>query len=129
MKVTHTLIVAFLFLSCICYSQGTDLLVEGKFVGQFTWDRTVGEIDVKANHEFMLSTYDLSGKLKNTVSGQWQLDGKKLRLNEATGREIVLEKHDDVWYIVGENGYTCEARFYQNKNLDDYLLQLRMAGC
>jgi hypothetical protein len=129
MKITYSLLVAFLFMSVICMAQGKQLPVEGKFVGQFTWDRTVAEIEVKADHEFVVKTYDHSGNLKNTSVGEWQLEGKKLLLTEATGRQIVLEKYEDMWYVVGENGYTCEAKFYQNKSLDDYLLQLKSAGC
>lgn len=119
----------FILIASFCKSQTTSIAITGNYIGQSVTDRLVMTIEVKENHKYVLKTYDSSRKLQNKTKGKWTLDGDKLVLNEKSGTTTVLEKYKDIWYVTDKNGVTCLARFYQNKDQNEFWAELMRQGC
>lgn len=129
MKHSITILAALLLVAGICRSQTSSASVTGNYIGQFTNDRAVGTINIRQNHKFILKTYDATQKLQRKVKGEWSLNGDKIVLKEKSGTVIVLEKTGDTWYISDKKGYSCLARFYQNRDPKEFWQDLQSSGC
>lgn len=129
MKRTILFLSTFILIASFCKSQTSSIAITGNYIGQSVTDRMVMTIEVKENHKYVLKTYDSNRKLQKKINGKWALDGDKLVLNEKSGTTTVLEKYKDIWYIADKNGVTCHARFYQNKDQNEFWAQLMRQGC
>ena len=117
---------AFILIAGFCKSQTA---VMGNYIGRSIADQVVVTIEVKQHHHYVLKTYDPNKKLQKKVKGKWTVDGNKLVLQEKSGTITVLEKYNDTWYVAGPNGYVCLAKFYQNKDPNEFWTQLMKEGC
>ncbi len=129
MKSANYLIGLFLLIAGMCNSQSTSKTMVGNYVGEFTWEKTVGKLQVLADNTYLLEIYDWRGDIEKTIRGRWAADGEKLVLTEKVGKVTVLEHNNDMWYIVGDNGYSCIAKFYYNVDLKEYMGKRKGAGC
>jgi len=136
------LISAFLLITSLCKSQAPASTVTGNFIGQSVWDNSVMTIEVKPNHKYVLKTYTpgKAAKVKTKWpfreqnKGTWSVEGERLVLTEKSGKITVLEKYQDIWYLVDKNrpvlkSYSYQAKFYQNKDQKVFWEELRAAGC
>lgn len=126
---TVLLLATFVLIASFCRSQIASRAIPGNYIGQSVTDRKVMTVDVKENHKYVLKTYDSKRKLQKKIKGKWTFDGDKLVLVENTGKTTVLEKYNDIWYIADKNGRSCLARFYQNKDPNEFWAQLVKEGC
>ncbi len=129
MKHCILFLTALILITNFCKSQITSTEITGNYTGQSTTDRVVITIEVKQNHEYVLTTYDSNRKLQKEVKGEWTLNEDKLVLIEKSGLSTVLQKYKDTWYIADKNGRTCLARFYQNKDQNEFWADLMRKGC
>jgi hypothetical protein len=118
-----------ILIASFCKSQSSSKAITGNYIGQSMSDRIVMTIEVKENHKYILKTYDSNRKLQKKIKGKWAFVGDKLILNEKSGTTTVLEKHIDIWYIADQNGLTCLARFYQNRDQNEFWADLMRQGC
>jgi hypothetical protein len=119
-------LITFILFSVFCKSQKA---FTGNYIGQSVKDLVVITIEVKENHKYILKTYDLNRKLQKKIKGKWTIDGDKLVLKEKCGTSIVLERFQDIRYIVDKSGHMCLAKFYKNKDQNEYWAELMKAGC
>jgi hypothetical protein len=129
MKQTILFLSALIMITSFCKSQTSSVAITGNYIGQSVADRMVMTIDVKENNKYVLKTYDSNRKLQKKSKGKWTLDGEKLVLNEKSGTTIVLKKYKDTWFVADKNGTTCLARFYQNKDQNEFWAELMRQGC
>ena len=129
MKQIILILTTFILSASLCKSQTSSNTIKGNYIGQSVTDRVVMTIEVKENNQYVLKTYDSNRKFQKKFKGKWTFDGEKLMLTEKSGTTIVLEKDKDTWFIKDKNGTTCLARFYQNKDQDEFWSELMRQGC
>ena len=129
MKRIILILTTFILYASLCKSQTSSNIIKGNYIGQSVTDLIVMTIEVKENNQYILKTYDSNRKFQKKFKGKWTFDGEKLMLTEKSGTTIVLEKHKDAWFIKDKNGTTCLARFYQNKDQDEFWSELMRQGC
>ena len=129
MKRIILILTTFILSASLCKSQTSSNKIKGNYIGQSVTDRVVMTIEVKENNQYILKTYDSNRKLQKKYKGKWTFDGEKLMLTEKSGTTIVLEKYKDTWFIKDKNGTMCLARFYQNKDQDEFWSELMRQGC
>ncbi|MCF8424046.1 MAG: hypothetical protein K9H41_06865 [Bacteroidia bacterium] len=129
MKRIILILTTFILYASLCKSQTSSNIIKGNYIGQSVTDLIVTTIEVKENNQYILKTYDSNRKFQKKFKGKWTFDGEKLMLTEKSGTTIVLEKDKDTWFIKDKNGTTCLARFYQNKDQDEFWSELMRQGC
>ena len=129
MKRIILILTTFILYASLCKSQTSSNIIKGNYIGQSVTDLIVMTIEVKENNQYILKTYDSNRKFQKKFKGKWTFDGEKLMLTEKSGTTIVLEKDKDTWFIKDKNGTTCLARFYQNKDQDEFWSELMRQGC
>ena len=129
MKRIILILTTFILYASLCKSQTSSNIIKGNYIGQSVTDLIVMTIEVKENNQYILKTYDSNRKFQKKFKGKWTFDGEKLMLTEKSGTTIVLEKYKDTWFIKDKNGTTCLARFYQNKDQDEFWSELMRQGC
>lgn len=129
MKRIILILTTFILSASLCKSQTSSNKIKGNYIGQSVTDRVVMTIEVKENNQYILKTYDSNRKFQKKFKGKWTFDGEKLMLTEKSGTTIVLEKYKDTWFIKDKNGTMCLARFYQNKDQDEFWSELMRQGC
>ena len=129
MKRIILILTTFILSASLCKSQTSSNKIKGNYIGQSVTDRVVMTIEVKENNQYILKTYDSNRKFQKKFKGKWTFDGEKLMLTEKSGTTIVLEKDKDTWFIKDKNGTMCLARFYQNKDQDEFWSELMRQGC
>ena len=129
MKRIILILTTLILYASFCKSQTSSNTIKGNYIGQSVTDRIVITIEVKENNQYVLKTYDSNRKFQKKFTGNWTFDGEKLMLTEKSGTSIVLEKYKDTWFITDKNKTTCLARFYQNKDQDEFWSELMRQGC
>jgi hypothetical protein len=129
MKRAILFLTTLILIASFCKSQTSSIAITGNYIGQSMTDHMVMTIEVKENHKYILKTYDSNRKIQKKIKGKWALVGDKLILNEKSGTTKVLEKHLDIWYISDKNGLTCQVRFYQNRDQNEFWAELMRQGC
>ena len=119
----------FILFSVYCKSQTDSFAITGNYIGHSVTDLVVITIEVKENHNYILKSYDLNKKLQKKTKGKWTLEGDKLILIEKSGSIIVLEKHQNIRFIADKSGHLCIAKFYHNKDQNEFWAELIRAGC
>jgi hypothetical protein len=102
----------------------------GSHAGYNTWEKLPVALEIKDNFVYEIKTYNYLLEGQNTIRGTWEIEGDKIILTDVIGGTTVLQKNKDVFYLVAQNGVTCMARFYQNKNLQEYWKTFKSgSGC
>jgi hypothetical protein len=123
-------IAAFVFLMQVVKSQLSVESVIGNHAGFHNWDKLPVTLELKDSFVYEIKSYNFQLESQNTTKGTWRIEGDKIILTDLIGGETVLQKKQDAFYLEDQNGVTCVARFYQNKNITEYWKTFKSSsGC
>src|SRR6187549_223145 len=125
MKQTILFLTTLILIAGFCKSQTASVAITGNYIGQSAMGSSVMTIEIKQNQKYVLKTYDPFRKVQKKIKGKWTLDGDKLVLKEKSGAITVLKKYNDIWYITDKSERVCLARFYQNRDPEEFWTELR----
>jgi hypothetical protein len=129
MKKYICILIAFALETQFGKSQLSAESVIGNHAGFHSWHKLPVTLELKDNFVYEMKSYNYQLETENTTKGRWRIEGDKIVLTDVVGTETEILKYNEEFNVVGENGVTCVARFYQNKNLKEFWKSRKSTGC